>query len=731
MATPWFDIRSFAPLGMLADGSTDWSPIFRKAIDHLNGLRLDEDPLLSVSWNPRPAGNAGTLYVPRGIYRIGSPILIARRSPEGDRFLPCSLSIVGEAPSSPGDPASGSCIWMAPESRPIMSSPAVILQGARHVQLRNLLILGQNAWISEQATDDEVLLRHWINERVPWRDPYRVSDEVRDNPASPYAGVCIDPFHPILLEVGNNLGSPYPDLRDLYLPGPSSQNVLIENCQIRRFTVGVCLSPSYGLFADNHRTDPALTIANSTIEITKSSLSMGQGRRAHLHGVRLRMAKFAINCADYGGPGPCPSILGAHVRGVKQVFLAPTVGNSAAINDLSAQRVLSLGQLGSPSSGGPPRIDTYHFTSCSFTFDNPQDLAPSRPATNAHLFNFARATFTGCAFRTGRRTAGAMDPPIHLANHGFLTLDRCALGIEKADAPDPADDLGSPFWVTGATDQVDYHSCVLLDGPLATETRGFSTLSDMQGARGFQGPAYLVHSVLPGALFSSQLVLGRPEAALAPAPGFRFVAGSLARVLIGLYGLATLALGDDGTASFLAPGGLLRPGDLVATSEALPGVLSPNHPGFPLVLGRVAKTTPAQDPQTGQPQAHVVLSFVPIGLRGALAALRAEEVETIPLYLVYLRRTHPLTQGQVSMGSEIIDKVTIQETDRMGRPVLSLEQAWARGHRIRGPGIAEGTYVEQVDPMAGTLRISRKVTFPGGQVELFDADVRRIQMRAL
>lgn len=249
-ATPWLDIRTFVGGGdrvLTDDAQSDWSPVFERAIAEMHRLSVS-----GVSQLPQPEGRpsiSATLYLPRGTYFLSRPIVIARYLSEDRLFATCSLSIVGEAAGAADTPCARLRIrGQSPRddvSGP--SLPAIIIQGARVVHLRNLVLSGDNDWSRGFGRLD--ILRLHFTEPTGGADPYRVIGGA-EILSAPYAGVCIDPFRP---EVPS--AQQYSGFADFYrprrldpqvllLPERCSARVLIEGCEIDGFEVGVSVAPS-------------------------------------------------------------------------------------------------------------------------------------------------------------------------------------------------------------------------------------------------------------------------------------------------------------------------------------------------------------------------------------------------------------------------------------------------------------------------------------------------------
>jgi hypothetical protein len=500
MATPWLDIRDL-PFATLQD-----------AID----LLLNDG-----------VPGCKTLYLPRGQFKLTAPLRIARV--QGGKYVPCTLEIVGEATALTEGIA-------APESRvgTVLSAefadgPAIYIQSAAQVRLRRLNLVGQNNWIQHDAGsapkfdphDLATHMREELEDPPLTPDPY-VLDGVRGSPSSPHAGICIDPFHPSVKAGAPGeeaKGDRYPPIAGAYAwEGPASAHVLIEDCVISDFVVGVCVAPS-GLPLLSQGT-PTVTLTNCYLSQSKSCVSVSGDYQVLLRSIQFGTSRHCIDCVGFGGeskrPGRCPSVEGGNIGGVKYVFRTGNTGTSASFHGIYAENTLSLGQLGTPQRSAAEPLDVYTFHGCAWSFITPQDVdaqfkydpikaRPSLPAMNAHLFNFAHTTFRGCQFLpnwAGKATEIA-GPPLHIVNQGQLALQGCFLG---AGHNETILDLGPQFWISGRPEAVWYDNCVMQDVHYIDGKRAHYKLrlSSIKAVPTFHKTEYLQSPAIPGSLYYFQ-----------------------------------------------------------------------------------------------------------------------------------------------------------------------------------------------------------------------------------
>lgn len=649
MAEPWVSIYSFLRMG--GAPPADWSETIETALNTLLNLGATTQKLPPPV--PMSAENevSATLYFPPGRYRITRPILILRR--QGDEYLPASIELLGDA-------TRGTCLIADFNDR-----PAILIQGGRAVRLSRLVIQGKNNWTSYR--DPASASNHYL-------DSTYVVGGCRYYAESPHAGVCIDPFTATPLDFERWI----PGMGDYYQGSPlSSTGVIIEDCSIRDFVVGISLCPA------GTRTGPPpsapdipLSVRNTDIESVDTCIALGRSwlRGATIFSGSLRAARVAINTVDYGGqaqPGDCPSVFGASISEVKYVLRTVSSGHDAILSGLTVDNCLGLGQMdGSSDEGAPP--DALLFKGCTFRFSSPHRDAS--PAIGAHLFNFARASFVGSTLTTMASDAA----PLIFHNQGTLCFVNCHIGGERPD-------LGPSFWITGRPEQASFVDCWTLALPAKWEAPIKTPLSDLIRVPHFFAPRHLRTQILPGTLF----------AALEPGnqPALGWVSGALRRAPLGRI---TLTVHGDGTATAAGLGlSNVYPGDLIVTDSLIAGAMPSSH-GAPLALGKV-------DYALDQ---AALLRYVPYQVPSG----------NYFVYNVHHPRVHAPTRGSLVRGrKEIFDIET----------PIPLNQSWAIGHKIQGWGIAPGTYIADVG--VDTITMSQSALEDGVNILLDDAEVYEVE----
>lgn len=796
MAQPWLDVTTLAPtLGRT--GTEDWSDTLQLAINLVltEGVLPRPSPLPPL---PIPRLFA-TLYLPPGIYRITRPLIIARPSDVSGRFEPCSIHIVGEA-SGQDAAIHASCICTDYHERivdPVTNEvtivrkafwPVLIIQSALSVRLTRLVIRGDNSWVFGErglgvrfdAFDEQV---HLLPE-LRGENPYLL-DGVRDHPASPHAGICIDPFHPgvhpgdpkrniegdrypplsglapgasnVVNVAGYKLGAA--TLEDLYeLSGPQSYDVTLDDCHILDCAVGLCVAPSGLPLADPSPEQISVTVRSTHITRHSSVVSVSGNRKIMMHNVGVGVCQYVFNCVDYDGgrgrTGSCPSVFGGNVGGTKYIFKTGNSGGHASINGLYTESTLSLGQLGVPALLAMP--DRYTFNGCAFSFITPQVRTEEGtgaplplPAMNAHLLNFAHTTFNGCNLIPNRGPAEPPPAPLHLVQGGLgsLSLVGCNLGGAPAR---PDLDLGPSFWVSGDKSRVSYTNCFHHDVRLNAEGQRFPAsdvpFSDIRSVATFHNTLadpYLGTQTVPGNLYFNHTLA--PSSDLAgDGPGLRWVSGPYPLIPVksplltdfypaGLFKLKRRDIKDkdgkvidsvpDGTATLDVEPGILQVGDLVTARQDVPlDVLLHGTAGLGGPL-LLGRVVKMEvvKDMMGNVEKEVAT------LSFVPVALRNGLPDGLSLILAYFPRIHPPTTGSWEIGTEIKAVRTLPRGP-MDAEHVPLKISWGIGQRIFGEKFTPGTYIKAVDYIVNELEISKNTLADATNEEINDASMHNIEI---
>ena len=339
--------------GAVGDGVTDDIAAIQQACDQ------------AIAANALADGSA-TVVFPLGQYSITEPIRLYRLVGTY-QFFSCTLK--GES-SQP---------YIGLKSSQIIptysDNPALLIQGARVVELNNLMITGKNVIPVPSALNI-------VNgtDGTLWN-----ITGCRDSTYSPYCGIAIDPFREILPPDGG-----YPDLVAEYVSRTTSRGVSIINCRIDYFVVGIISSPN-----GNTQLGDQLTIENCNISLCKTSIAMCQDqlRDIRVNNLYVTGAHTVFNNRRYGqSTGIMPYVTNANINFVKYFCRsAGSWGATASIKNLYAELICSLGKLDSNSQG-------INFEGCTFKFwDMTADAIPG-PAIPVHIDFEGSALFLGCNF---------------------------------------------------------------------------------------------------------------------------------------------------------------------------------------------------------------------------------------------------------------------------------------------------------------------------------------------
>lgn len=205
-----FSVKWFGAKG---DGSNDDQPAIQTCIDTIvANTSLGKD-----------------LYFPKGTYRINSPLIISNY--DGTRYQFTSVNLIGGEASHFTNTLPEAQIYAA-----FANAFAIGVQRVRSLVIRGIYIHGAMTplWNTKSVAD------YYEGDYATWASQWGV----RDSPNSPYAAIVVDPFlmnHGALPPDGG-----YPTLTSWYKGEDTggSSGVLIKECRIDNFAVGILNSPA-------------------------------------------------------------------------------------------------------------------------------------------------------------------------------------------------------------------------------------------------------------------------------------------------------------------------------------------------------------------------------------------------------------------------------------------------------------------------------------------------------
>lgn len=241
----------------------------------------DDAPAIQNAIDFAVYGGHDPVYLPAGVYRIADTIHLGYGAGGFE-----GASLEGDGPSYRGQ-MGGTAIYAAFSDR-----PALAVQGARMTRIRRLSLIGLNGgWIMarklmrpDRAADDTQI--------EAWVDP-----QLHPNAASryaPYAGVAIDPY------AGAAPTPAYPPVRYPPMLGPTPQygkafssDVLIEDCYLGGFVVGVAIHP-----CDASGNGDFIRLRNSIVELCAYVISAGDSQGREVSALQCGMTLFHTGVAN-------------------------------------------------------------------------------------------------------------------------------------------------------------------------------------------------------------------------------------------------------------------------------------------------------------------------------------------------------------------------------------------------------------------------------------------------
>jgi len=616
-------------LGAVGNGSIDDTTAIQAAID--------------AAIIGRSLGQPGVVFFPNGRYKISAPLHIYNKYDTGGGIFAYTFggcSLVGESATF-GTAFNGVSIETTYNDK-----PAIIITGGRAVRIENLMLTGKNAWT---YTD----MSFWYD------NANIVTNGCRDNRYSPHAGIVIDCF-----ELGVAGGDQYPGMGSSYLASAASSDIVIKDCQISQFVVGIGIGMAQVLQnAEN------ITIKDTFVGSCKAGIVVGQGQSRNVNCYNISVsAKYCIDTADYGQQGGAtPNIYGANMGGWC-LFNLSSAGDSAVFNSVYSESVMMIGQIGGV---------TATFNSCMFSFSGTPN---NKPAVDFHLHSTVPVTMNSCNIGYGTSSSGS--PLEILKFFGPVVFNGCLFGMwQPGQVTADASEFMQPaiYFDTEA----EFHNCRMIDtqdttgSPFTALTRLSSTMAIdfLANYNGFQA--------IPGSFFY-------PRASAAP-QGMGFISGPLDYAILG-NGATTFTVTNngDGTASVtLNPlaVSVLKKGDVIISNQVFfPFWGQWISQGAANIVGKV-KSIVGND---------VVLNCVSPSITNFTAYL----------YIWTLPRIH-----QPSYGSWTGDQVTLTTSSAI----------WKIGQRIYGDGFVFGTRISNI--IGSVLTVSPATNW-GSSGRLYDADIK-------
>lgn len=550
--------------------------------------------LLDVSGSLNTATQAAItlqkrLMLPTGLYNIASPWMIMKWNGSAYTFFSCDIE---------GDKAAWTADYLTTINnvtiRPTYNNkPAVCIQNARGVKLKNITVIGQNAITLTFPNYPEMMTNSTF-----------VTGGCRDSQYSPYAGIAIDPF-------GN--GTPadggYPGMSAYYAnPASGSSDVCFDQVKVTNFVAGVVISPTGTPQAD------LINFYNCSLEYNKVGLAIcqSQSRGINWYGGNIYYSLYCFDGGSYGlQQGYAPAIHGVILFG-KYLFNVTDSYGTQVFDGIYAESFASIGFFGNYNIGSMPVT----FTGCFFYFANFGGIFADWHFYTAN----GPVLFEGCTFV----------PPSDLPVADRISPLRFFSGADTGVTFDSCSFLGGlafkefplccgPGVNTRQWENVNFINC------LATDYEHGPQRSTFGGKHRSYTVAFPNHSLAPaGETFE---FLYPPDNARM----FRSIAPDVSRSL----GSLTVTLGSNGTATFtVADGTVINLGDPIYLADSI---------SYEVRGGTVASTWNALGVVTNVATNTVTVSGVPQSVSSG----------SHDLWLAYVPRYHEPCTGDTNSSTSI------------------------------------------------------------------------------
>ncbi len=302
------------------------------------------------------------MFLPGGVYKISDTLKLN----PGENFAGFTLRGAGSC-------ASGAGFSTTIDATSFGDRPAINIQGARHVTLEDLYILGKNT-----APYDNVAAANYPSDPAQW-----VSAGCSSGQHNPYAGIAIDAYFTTVPP------DPYPN--DPYGRSATSSYVTLRNITVSNFVVNYVISPAGGYAGDT------ISLYDCVSNYGTYAFSSGNSQNRSLQLYQfVATGHFAVVTTVRHGTmgGNAPSIHGGIFQLAYKCFEGCSEGLLKVIG-LHTESVVNLGEFGHSSASFNYPTE---FIGCVFGFFDNGGLSPASywPAHIITAHNSIK--FTGCTF---------------------------------------------------------------------------------------------------------------------------------------------------------------------------------------------------------------------------------------------------------------------------------------------------------------------------------------------
>ena len=463
------------------------------------------------------------LILPTGLYKIDSPWVIWKWS--GSAFSFFSFDVEGDKMSWTADYTTQiNNVTIKPS---FVNRPAVIIQNARALHMKNITIIGLNAISLTFPSYPEMMTNSTF-----------VTGSCRDSRYSPYAGIAIDPFGASVPADGG-----YPGMSSYYVnSGVGSSELTFDEVKITNFVAAVVISP------DSTPQGDQINFNNCSFEYNKTGLSVcqAQSRGINWVGGRIYYSLYCFDGSTYGDKhGYAPAIFGGIYMG-KYLFNVSTTNGTQVFTGMYAESFASIGFIGYSTTNTQPVT----FIGCSFLFTTFTGIF-----ADWHLYSPGTPVeFIGCNFMPPHTLPSPeRQCPLRFYSDRATRFSNCTFnGNAGTYAGFP---LNVGFGVpTRSWEQVVFDSCIFED-PTAQALVSRLTLVDRSYTVNIPNGTL----VAPGCAYE---FLYPPDSARR----FRSVTPEIGRSL----GSKAVTIGANGTATFTASdGAVVCLGDLISITDSV------------------------------------------------------------------------------------------------------------------------------------------------------------------